>query len=78
MATKTISIMDDAYEILVRNKRNNESFSEELRRILPKRGSIVECAGLWKDITDKQANDMEKAIKKSREYTRKHILERIK
>ena len=70
--------MDDAYEILVRNKRNNESFSEELRRILPKRGSIVECAGLWKDITDKQANDMEKAIKKSREYTRKHILERIK
>ena len=78
MATKTISIMDDAYEILVRNKRNNESFSEELRRILPKRGSIVECDGLWKDITDKQANDMEKAIKKSREYTRKHILERIK
>ena len=37
MGTKTISIMDDVYGILVDNKLEEESFSEELRRILSKK-----------------------------------------
>lgn len=78
MATKTISIMDDVYELLVRSKKKEESFSDELRRILPKRGSILECAGLWADLSDEQAKRMEGSIKKSREYTRKHVMERLK
>ena len=78
MGTKTISIMDDVYELLVRNKKEEESFSGELRRLIKKKGSILDCAGLWSDLSDKQAEEMEKAIKKSKEYTRKHILERLK
>ena len=39
MATKTISIMEDVYEMLTANKLENESFSEEIRRILSKKGS---------------------------------------
>ena len=42
MGTKTITIMDDVYELLARNKRKDESFSEELRRIVPKKGNIME------------------------------------
>ena len=37
MATKTISIMDDVYRMLVDNKLEEESFSDELRRILSKK-----------------------------------------
>ena len=37
MATKTISIMDDVYGMLVDNKLEDESFSDELRRILSKK-----------------------------------------
>lgn len=70
--------MDDVYELLVRNKKTDESFSEELRRIIPKNGSILDCAGLWADMSEKQVEEMESAIKKSREYTRKHIMERIR
>ena len=78
MGTKTISIMDDVYELLVRNKKEEESFSGELRRLIKKKGSILDCAGLWSDLSDKQVEEMEKSIKKSKEYTRKHILERLK
>ena len=78
MGTKTISIMEDVYELLNRNKKKDESFSEELRRLLAKKGSILDCAGLWSDLSDEQVKQMENVIKKSREYTRKHIMERLR
>ena len=78
MGTKTITIMDDAYELLARNKRKDESFSDVVRREFSKKGSILDLAGAWSDLSDKDAMEMEKAIKKSREYTRKHLMERIK
>ena len=39
MTTKTITIMEDAYHLLVDNKLSNESFSDELRRVLNKKKS---------------------------------------
>lgn len=78
MGTKTITIMDDAYELLARNKRKDESFSDVVRREFSKKGSILDLAGAWSDLSDKDAGEMEKVIKKSREYTRKHVMERIK
>jgi len=78
MGTKTITIMDDAYELLVRNKKKDESFSDVVRREFSKKGSILDLAGAWSDLSDKDIKEMEDAVKKSREYTRKHIMERIK
>lgn len=77
MGTKTITIMDDVYERLVSNKRKDESFSEELRRIVPKKGNIMECAGLWADMSDKDAEDMKKAIKQLRRDSTKSLLRRV-
>ena len=54
--------MDDVYELLVRYKKPDESFSEELRRLVPKKGNIMECAGLWKHMSDKEAEDIKKTI----------------
>ena len=62
MGTKTISIMDDVYKLLVRYEKPDESFSEELRRLVPKRGNIMECAGLWAGMRDKEADDIKKSI----------------
>lgn len=78
MGTKTISIMDDVYELLVRNKNKDESFSEVIRKEFSKKGKISESAGILSDLTEKQFEEMEIAIRKAREYTRKHIMERLR
>ncbi|MBI5072698.1 antitoxin VapB family protein [Candidatus Woesearchaeota archaeon] len=69
MATKTISIMDDVYDRLIALKRADESFSDELRRLTETKGSILEFAGIWKDMTDKDAEDMNKAIRSIKRKT---------
>ncbi len=73
MGTKTISIMDDAYELLKRNKSEDESFSDVIRAMAKRKGSILDCAGLWSDIGDKEAEEMVKAIKKTRKSTIKRL-----
>ncbi len=70
MVTKTISIMDDVYDRLVALKRADESFSDELRRLTETKGSILEFAGMWKDMTDEEADRIKKTIKSMRKSTR--------
>lgn len=53
MRTKTISITDEAYETLLREKLNGESFSDIILRLTKKTGKISDCFGAW-EITDKE------------------------
>lgn len=78
MGTKNISIMDDVYELLVMHKKKDESFSDVIRKELSKKGKISECAGILSDLTERQFREMESAIKKSKNYTRKSIMEKLK
>ena len=41
VATKTISIETDAYDLLVKNKRRTESFSEVIRRLIAERSALA-------------------------------------
>ncbi len=58
MATKTISLMEDAYLCLLRLKRTNESFSDVVFRLASK-PRITELAGL---LTEKEADEMETEV----------------
>lgn len=68
MTTKTISIMEDVYELLARRKRAHESFSELLRRTIRK-PDILESAGAWKHIPDEEIEEMKANIRKRRRLT---------
>lgn len=46
--TKTITISDDAYDVLSKAKNNGESFSDVILRLAKKR-TIKELAGVWSD-----------------------------
>ena len=82
MATKTITIMEDAYEMLNRLKKGDESFSEVIRGLAKsRRGSVeavLECAGLWKDMPDKDIEEMKKRIEGMRRRSSKRLIERVK
>jgi predicted CopG family antitoxin len=63
MATKTITIMEDAYELLSRAKRPDESFSDTIRRTYSKELRRESFFGVWKNL-DSEA--MKTTIRKSR------------
>ena len=77
MGTKTISIMDDVYNLLLSRKRDRESFSDELRRFLNKDRDIMRHAGVWKDMSNEEAESMKDSIKQLRKKSTKELLKNI-
>ena len=59
---KNIAVADDVYEMLAREKREGESFSDVIRRLGGRRGSLMEFYGMWADIPDEEWKEMEAAI----------------
>ena len=57
MATKTLTITEDAYDLLVRNKLDDESFSEEIKRLFTdkKRKPLSDFYGAWSKETGEKA-----------------------
>ena len=78
MVTKTISIMEDAYKLLLNKKHKNESFSEVIRRIVRKERDIMQFAGAWKHISDAEAESMKKHIYNLNKHSTKELLHRLK
>lgn len=64
MGTKTISIMDEAYESLKKEKEADESFSDVILRLTKKRGKIKDCFGKWK-ISDKEVREFTNELKEN-------------
>ena len=69
--------MDDAYDLLARNKLENESFSDEIRRVLTKKRtrSLRDYFGI---LTEEEGAGMLKALEKSRAYNRKALQQKMK
>jgi len=62
MATKTISITEDAYERLNSIKYNNESFSEVIKRVTSQI-SLIKLAGL---LSKESVNILENSVLEGR------------
>lgn len=73
---KNIAIMDCVYEDLVKRKRPDESFSNEITRLIGKKKSIMDLAGSWK-ISEEDVERMKSTIKKMREDTDHHVMKKV-
>lgn len=73
MATKTITITADAYTLLARAKSVDESFSEGILRILSKKGSIMDFAGVWSSMSEAEATKLKGFILKMRKSSKPRI-----
>jgi len=73
MTVKTITITENAYNMLKGMKHGDESFSEVIARIGSEKKSIVDFLGLLKD-SGESVEEMQKRVKE----TRKRISESIR
>lgn len=74
MATKNISITEEAYRRLASLRKKNESFSEIIIEVTGKKAKLRDFHGI---ISEKAADALEKSIKESREMHRKLHEKRI-
>ena len=77
MATKTITIMEDAYALLKQEKTKDESFSDVIRKVIPKKKSIWDFAGAWSDVPDEKIEELHKFIEQLRKKSTGEMLRKI-
>ena len=56
MESEAITLTEEAYNILVQEKKDNESFADVIIR-LSKRGKLKDCFGAW-DMDDEEEKAM--------------------
>ena len=71
MATKTITIKEKVYHKLVALKSTEESFSDEIERILERKRDIMDFWGVWKDMSEEETMQLKQEINKRREESKK-------
>jgi predicted CopG family antitoxin len=59
MSTKTVALDSEAYELLRRQKKANESFSDTVKRLARPRKPISSFAGMWSDMSKKEREDLD-------------------
>ncbi len=77
MATKTVALDTEAYDLLKRQKRGEESFSDAVKRLARPRRPITSFGGMWKDMTPKERRELDRAYSELRDGDRRRA-ERIR
>jgi len=62
MTTKTITITEDAYDLLKQRKVAERSFSEVIRHLAKQKSNASDYFGAWEDMDDAEASRVLKAI----------------
>ncbi len=63
MGSKTVTISEEAYQALLREKHKNESFSDTILRLTKRFGRIMESFGKW-DMSDEEEKKVEEDLNK--------------
>ncbi len=71
MSTKTLSVDEEAYELLKKEKGEDESFSDVIKKIA-KEKSLMDIAGIWED------DELRKKVEDTKEWTKKDCSRRQK
>jgi predicted CopG family antitoxin len=69
--TKTISLSDEAYELLKSIKRNDESFSDVIKRLVGKKGKLIDILNLYPELSNIQ--EYGKAVAEIRKETDRRL-----
>jgi predicted CopG family antitoxin len=61
LTSKNISITEEAYDALQREKRRDESFTDAILRLTRRRGELSDCFGGW-TMTEEEEREMKRDL----------------
>jgi predicted CopG family antitoxin len=70
VSAKTVALDPEAYDMLRRQRRSGETFSDAVKRLSGKRRSILDFAGIWKDIHDEELERLSSFLAEGRRRDR--------
>ncbi|HLC67012.1 MAG TPA: antitoxin VapB family protein [Candidatus Nanoarchaeia archaeon] len=78
MVTKTLTITEDAYDLLKHRKVEGESFSDVIRKLAMKKGDISQFYGAWRDLmTEEEAEQMKHDIEEADKRNTEHVFKKL-
>lgn len=72
MSPRTISVSEDAYELLKKLRLKDETFTDTIKR-LAKRRKLTDCAGAWSDIPEEEMEEYWANIREHREKAQESL-----
>ncbi|MHA2273183.1 MAG: antitoxin VapB family protein [Candidatus Hodarchaeales archaeon] len=69
MGYKTISLSNEAYELLKEQKRENESFSDVILRVFDRKAKTSDFIGAWNDNTPEEQEEIYELLRSMRKET---------
>ena len=73
MASKTVALDEEAYELLKRQKKGDESFSDAVKRLARPRRPISAYGGMWSDLTEKERKSLDTVYANARGADRRRM-----
>lgn len=66
MASKNISLKEETYELISREKQPGESFSDTMERLVKRRGKLMDAVESWDEVDKDEVDGIEDNIEKAR------------
>jgi predicted CopG family antitoxin len=63
VGVKTITVTEEAYRLLAKEKKGEESFSQVIKRLTGERGRLADSLGAWK-MSEKEAQEIFSSLRK--------------
>jgi predicted CopG family antitoxin len=58
MSPKTVALDQESYDLLAKEKRAGETFSETVKRLAMRKGSILDYWGMWGEMSEHEVADV--------------------
>ncbi len=76
MPSKKISLKEETYELISREKLPSESLSDTIERLVKRRGKLMDAVESWEEIDEDEVDEIEENIEKVRKRLTSDIEER--
>lgn len=78
MASKNVSLKEEVYEMVSREKIPGESFSDTLERLVRRRGKLMDAVLSWEVVDEDAVDEIESNIERVRKKFTTDIEERAR